>query len=525
MESLAQDSRFFTQVHQPSPSSRFFSLNPCETREDIARAVDSLLGENFCSSTNEVWHPSAYERQARSDIFSVLSELLFPDCSSSDSTVHFFWQTFATSLSSMLEIAHYPRPAIIQFLVFLYARILGMLGPSTKTQNKMTADGSPAASSWVIPNRSKPESGDVNRQIRFAIQPMDPRTGHFLQPGEVLRYLTSAEGGLGLVYCPEGGLDWCERVDRFYHGDTPSRDAGSLFYLGFGLMSSGHIALKAYFQPPLHVPSFSASVRGNDENLQLSSPPCPLFVGSKDFSHLRGLVADLYDGMDESLSLLLDYFDSLDEPLKPWFHMLAVDVTGPLANRLKIYVGTRVGLSFNDVRRCFTLDGRLHGSDMNESLARLRVLWDCLFPDSHSQSGLDVQVPTIGSSASASLSSQPSTNPGRGVTDQHPTAGLGYYYELGPGIRTVCPKIYIPVRQYCRSDAFTCSALESFYADKLAGIGKRPSGWLARDVEAAFSHRPLSSRSGICTWVTFGHKNQKGWEVMSYFSPEIWAQS
>lgn len=39
------------------------------------------------------------------------------------------------------------------------------------------------------------------------------------------------------------------------------------------------------------------------------------------------------------------------------------------------------------------------------------------------------------------------------------------------------------------------------------------------------SHRPLSSRSGICTWVTFGHKNQKGWEVMSYFSPEIWAQS
>lgn len=86
----------------------------------------------------------------------------------------FYWIKLGKSFSSMLETGAFPVEVQARFLVFVYARVLGFMGPSDKTGpgSIMSVDGSPVELSWVIPNRSRPGPGEVTRQLRFAIEPL-----------------------------------------------------------------------------------------------------------------------------------------------------------------------------------------------------------------------------------------------------------------------------------------------------------------------------------------------------------------
>lgn len=71
----------------------------------------------------------------------------------------------------MLEAAEFPISLQLSFLTFVYARVLGMMGPPEPNgpASYMTFDGSPVELSWVIPDNVK---HGACRQVRFAIEPM-----------------------------------------------------------------------------------------------------------------------------------------------------------------------------------------------------------------------------------------------------------------------------------------------------------------------------------------------------------------
>ncbi|KAG6889621.1 hypothetical protein C0992_004577 [Termitomyces sp. T32_za158] len=146
----------------------------------------------------------------------------------------FFWHKLGRPFASMLEAADFPISLQISFLTFVYARVVGMMGPleSDGPASYMTFDGSPVELSWATPGDFRPRDCNTCRQVRFAIEPIDPRTGRLLRGLEVLRYLTSPKGGLGLVKCDKGVLDWSMITERFLYSGTDADDTSKRFFVG-----------------------------------------------------------------------------------------------------------------------------------------------------------------------------------------------------------------------------------------------------------------------------------------------------
>lgn len=64
----------------------------------------------------------------------------------------------------------------------------------------------------------------------------DPRTGKFLRGSQVLDWLASFEGGLGVVVVKEGWEDWRRECEKFFFSEDDSAQEncppGTGFYLG-----------------------------------------------------------------------------------------------------------------------------------------------------------------------------------------------------------------------------------------------------------------------------------------------------
>lgn len=124
------------------------------------------------------------------------------------------------------------------FLVFLYARVFGFLGPEIGSDPPtcVTLDRSPIEFSWIIPSK-KAKKGEANRNIRCVMEPLcvqplrmmfrytslmvsisDPRgSGYMLKGSSVLKYLASYAGSLGgVVRCNWDGLLWTETTEGFF---------------------------------------------------------------------------------------------------------------------------------------------------------------------------------------------------------------------------------------------------------------------------------------------------------------------
>lgn len=166
--------------------------------------------------------------------------------------IAFHWNKLGRSFASMQETAAFTVEVQARFLVFVYARVLGFMGPAERKGPGViiTFDGSPVELSWVIPNRSKPRRGEATRQLRFAIEPLyvscnhywskthhqcrHPETGIPLKGALILDYLTSLEGGLGVVSCPDQGMKWRKETENFLFPDDEGDEipTGSRFFVG-----------------------------------------------------------------------------------------------------------------------------------------------------------------------------------------------------------------------------------------------------------------------------------------------------
>ncbi|KAF8629390.1 hypothetical protein AX17_005686 [Amanita inopinata Kibby_2008] len=508
MESLVYDPHFFPQAPCPSPLNlQNAQWSDASFLDSIANTIYSMLGRDFplhwdhLNASNSIMQGPI--------IYNTLSKL-FPMTSHTS----FFWRKVGKPFASMLEAASFPLDIQCRFLTFVYARVIGMMGPhdSPSQGSIMTFDGSPIELSWIIPKSepSKKKKKTVDRQIRFAIEPIDPRTGELLSGDAVLNYLVSPAGSLGIVNAQDDAMAWRKALENFlFPAVTGSQIRnGSKFFVGFDFSPAGLITLKAYYIPP---PKPVLGIRNSN------SRQGAIHLWDSDWSRLRLLMPQLHPSLLAPLNKLISFVDGLDERLKPRIQIFAVDCVGSSVNRLKIYCRPREGASWSDACQTLTLGGRITSPDMVDALVHLEVLWNNLFPYSASTSGRQLKLPS--NSESRFITRLRKSN------KQHPTGGLLYYYSLHAGVDVPLPKIYLPVSRYCRNDLQICHAVEQAYRTeerRNSTTCSAPEGWVAREVSRTFNHRSLKDRTGIHTYVTLAYKG-KGWEMTSYFSPEAWS--
>lgn len=492
MNSLVRDPLYFAQVTGP------IFQDPQRNQPfayDAISTILNILGSHF---------PLRLENLGReifgcANVFDTLSKLL-----PMSSQANYFWRKFAKPFSAMLETAGFPPNLQCRFLTFVYARVIGMMGPhiGMSEGSTMTFDGSPVELSWVIP-KSKPLEGTANRQIRFAIEPIDPRTGERLCGDDVLNYLISPAGSLGIVDCQADAMIWRQALEHFLFPDANGSQTaqGSTFFIGFEFSSAGRITLKAYYTPTPRIALSTRSSNVHDETLRL---------WDMDWAKLRRLIPDLDMGLSAPLEKLLSFIHELDEPLRPRIQILSVDCVNGKSNRLKIYCRPRAGTSWQDACRIFTLGGKLCAGSMADALAHLEILWNHLFPNFRSNSRRQLELPNTNRA-------RPNKR-----NRQHPTEGLLFYFSLQPGKDVPLPKIYLPASRYGRNDLHICNAVEKVYDSVRNCRSGQSEGWMAHEVSKVFNHRSLKAGTGIHTYVTLAYK-EKGWEVTSYFSPEVWS--
>ncbi|GLB43012.1 putative tryptophan dimethylallyltransferase [Lyophyllum shimeji] len=499
MDTLAGDPRFFAQI--PPSTSSLKSKLEClrgDGHDYVMKAASTVLGSDFKFNPPSIIDDSEATGLA---IYDTLTKIL---PARSPQSV-FFWRKFGRCFASMLDTAEFPISSQISFLTFVYARLLGMMGPleAVGPGSLMTFDGSPVELSWVMPRGGSSSQTGADRQLRFAIEPIDPRSGKLLRGSEVLKYLTSPNGSLGLVRCDKTALDWSMITQDFLYPDNEVSQSGKRFFVGFDFSRSGDIVLKTYYLP---------SLRPTCDDFHHHPKVPRLNLWDVEYSPLRDLVARLDPTLLKSLDVLISYVEDVDVPFKPRVQILSMDCVPNEVNRLKLYCRPTQGSSWSDARRAFTLGGRLTSAKMDRALARLEMLWNLLFPFADSRSSHDLDDSRTHRTRDCH----------RGTPD-HPTGGLLYYYSLVPGSDIVLPKIYLPVARYCRNDLAIAEALEQFHA--IDGRGTCEQGWVSREVSAAYNHRDLSERTGIHTYVTFALKKNYEWELTTYFSPEVWESS
>ncbi|KAF9039482.1 aromatic prenyltransferase [Hymenopellis radicata] len=495
MQNLTQDRTYFpqraeTKIASPRENSSLLEV--------VRYVVVALLGT---SSLREA--ESEDLRTTGVSVFDVLTEVLPP----MPARIAFHWNKLGKSFASMQETAAFTVEVQARFLIFVYARVLGLMGPAEKKGPGciVTVDGSPVELSWVIPNRSKPRRGEATRQLRFAFEPLHPETGIPLKGAPILDYLTSPEGGLGVVSCPDQGMKWRKETENFLSPNDEGDEipTGSRFFVGFDFNSSGTLTLKVYYNTAFYPPSGQLRITSTEPN-----------VDAPDFKSLDKLLPHLHPTLIKPFETLRSYFDNLEESRRPLVGMLALDCVQPDTNRLKIYCHTMTGTSWADAKRSFTLGGALDGPNIDQAVQKLEILWNHMFPNATSAMNVGV-VPTLNPDR---------VQPKEDDQPRQPDGGLLFYYELIAGESTVYPKIYVPVRTYCPNDLFVCNAIEKFYNDvgvEGSEVGEHGQGWVAREIAKAYNHRKLNASSGIHTHISIGAK-KVGWELTSYLSPEVW---
>ncbi|KAJ7153587.1 tryptophan dimethylallyltransferase-domain-containing protein [Mycena crocata] len=484
MQNLVQNKSYFPQGVE---KKEFVAVADGTPVPAVVRQVAAgLLGEKVLR-----------ESKAGGSVFDILTEVLPP----LEASAAFYWSSLGKSFASMMETASFTVEVQARLLTFVHARVLGFMGPPDKTTGPgtiMTSEGGPVEMSWVIPNRSKPRAGEVNRQIRFCIEPRHPETGVLYKGALVLAYLTSAEGGLGVVKCHDQGLVWPKKTEDYLFAEDKGDEAPkkSRFFVGFDFHPSGIITLKAYY-----VTAFCEPANQMQVAVDAGRP-------------LGELVTQLHPTLGEPFQPLSTYIEGIEPARRPYAGIAAMDCVQPDVNRLKIYLHRHEGTSWSEAKQGFTLNGALNSRpNVSEAVQKMELLWNHLFPKATSAMNVDIQI------ASTPV---PTSTDDRPI---QPAIGLLFYYELYSGDSNIYPKIYLPVRTYCENDLAICTAVENFYNE--IGVegpegGERGEGWVAREVAKSFNHRKLDARSGIITYVTLGSK-KGGWEVTSYFTPEPWA--
>jgi len=198
-------------------------------------------------------------------------------------------------------------------------------------------------------------------------------------------------------------------------------------------------------------------------------------------------------GLTPAWNIVRDFFELCPPHLKPSILGVAVDCVPSQKNRLKVYART-MDASLANVKHFMTLGGMARTPMVMKAIEQITILWRLLFGDLPEDREPDVGEDRL----------------------RHMTGGLLFYYELRGGCAHPHPKLYLPVRHLCRDDAQIMQAMVRFYeaTGNFEAARRYPS-----IVQETFTHRTLSSRTGLQTYITIAAK-EKGVEATAYLNPE-----
>ncbi|KAK7045147.1 7-dimethylallyltryptophan synthase [Favolaschia claudopus] len=487
-KALFADGRFFAQL----PIIQKFSppLTSLGVVDTVLCVTKQLLGgsHQICEDI------SVNEDGNRLQVYEILTQAL-PVLSEQSK---FYWERAARTLASMLDTAKYPIHAQTAHLVFWWARLGGLNGPTVKGTSQehlseFTRDGSCVEFSWVIPTDTEPDA-PCNRKIRFGIQPFHPVDAIRLSGAVVIDWLWSAVGGMGLV-SQEGGKDWKDKIEKWIFPKRESDEQvvpGSTYFIAVDLEPSGSITLKYYCMPPLPDPSADP---------QFESPTGRLI---SDLTPFKPLVEFLDPSLVKPLEGLIKFLNETDSGLS--LAGVACDLKPLEDNRLKLYMWTP-NQTLKHVIENLTLGGKLHGQKSDDDIAAFKTLYKNLFPYA-------VMNETVELKDGHEIDDVPEAYAGK--VGRH-TMGMVYYFELFVGEPNPYPKVYFLMDLLGKNDLDTAQNVESFF--KEVGKPGQP-GWLVNDIARAHPHRDLAERTGTQTGFSFGIK-PKGWDITGYYSPEV----
>ncbi|KAG6906065.1 hypothetical protein DXG01_016067 [Tephrocybe rancida] len=485
---LWKDGRYFAQLPLPTAPKRQTSSDGTLVGEVVAVATDLLGGAYELGTVTLPFQPAEHL-----EILPTLSE-----------QSSFFWKRAARSLASQLATAKYPIRAQASHLVFWWARLGGLMGP-TSTQARIgdqsdtcTSDGSNLEFSWAIPHSTDP-SEESNRRIRFTIDPFHPERAHRIAGGAVLDHLWSDEGNMGLIKNEKGSKDWKDTLEKWLFPDIENSQEfveDTTYMIAFDMEPSGEITLKQYYLPPRY------AMPGTEPE---SKNRVTTRRGTSDIEPFKRLAKDLHPSLEVPLNMVVDFFNGDGKESGPRLVMIACDVIKSEKNRLKVYLCSE-RRTLKDMIYDMTLGGKISGPRVDVAMANFTKFFKRLFPyvDSEdSEFQIENNIPGF-------------DELGRPTRD---IVHMMYYYEFFVGEPIPYPKIYFFMDHFSKNDYETAKATELFFKD----VGKPgEEGWMVEALAHANPHRPLDKRYGIHTMASFGTK-PSGWEVTNYYSPELFA--
>jgi DMATS type aromatic prenyltransferase len=140
-------------------------------------------------------------------------------------------------------------------------------------------------------------------------------------------------------------------------------------------------------------------------------------------------------------TIIMPYFTSLPKEFRPIPDMVSVDCLAPSRNRVKVYFRAHLS-TLNAITEMVTLGDIISDEYIVQTVSTLQHLWGLFFP------GVAHDTPL------------PTTRKG-----PYYPSGFLIYYEMVPGRRLPIPKVYIPVRHYCRDDAQIAAAISHYFKD------------------------------------------------------------
>ncbi|RDB27930.1 4-O-dimethylallyl-L-tyrosine synthase [Hypsizygus marmoreus] len=487
-----KDGRYFAQVP---------TFNPLQKRApsdgslvgDVVAVTTDLLGGSY--ELGIVALP--FKPQDALEVYDALTQIL-PVLSEQS---EFYWKRVGRSLASQLSTARYPIRSQTSHLVFWWARLGGIMGPTSIAtrvgdQSECTSDGSNLEYSWAIPRDTDPME-DSNRRIRFTIDPFHPEFGYRLAGGAVLDYLYSDEGSLGLIKKEPGSKDWKDIIEKWLFPDIASTEdlvEGTTYMIAFDMEPSGEITLKVYYIPPY------PPLPGLAPKNQVTT-----YRGTANVEPFKKLVKQLHPSLEAPFKMFSDYIAGPGKDSGMVWFMIACDITKLEKNRLKLYVLSE-RTTIKDMIYDMTLGGQITGPRVDDAMKNFSKFFTHLFPYAKSDDTAIVRendIPDVDEKGRRS----------RGALRTM------YYYEFFVGELVPYPKIYFFMDHYSKNDLETAKSTESFFKD----IGKPGhDGWLTEALAHANPHRPLEKRNGLHTMVSFGTK-PTGWEITNYYSAEVYA--
>ncbi|KAL9079004.1 MAG: hypothetical protein Q9157_002103 [Trypethelium eluteriae] len=213
----------------------------------------------------------------------------------------------------------------------------------------------------------------------------------------------------------------------------------------YNILSAGMLCEEQYLKPGLVSSSqifFAFDLLSSSETLKACLIPS-MRAQSEGTTNLDVVLQSLSQlSLDEAISSALGsftrYLGSIPVNDRPEVELVGFDCIEPINSRLKIYVRSH-RTSFQDVINALTLGGQLRDADFDRGLAALEELWNAVLGLS-SPANWDQQLPAV----------------------SHRTAGILYYYEFKPFLKSIKTKLYIPVRHYVKNDHAAAFGLSEY---------------------------------------------------------------